>query len=65
MTLSRPIVVRSLPFALFLVFILVRNLLGDWAPNAIDIRLIYPVMTLLVGGLLGIWVLSTGNWQFW
>lgn len=52
MSLSRPIVVRALPFVLFLVFILMRNLLGDWAPGAIDIRLIYPVKIVLVGGLL-------------
>lgn len=50
--MSRPVVVRTLPFALFLVFILVRNLLGDWAPHAIDLRLFYTVKTVLVGGLL-------------
>jgi hypothetical protein len=80
MTLRRPIVVRMLPFALALLFILARTPLAGGSADEYATRLVYPIQVVLVGSLLvclasviahavsngmpGVWVLSTGNWQF-
>lgn len=55
MRLSRPVWVRILPFAVFILFILVRDQAGNWAGQGLDLRLFYPIQTVLVAGLLIWW----------
>ncbi|MEW5769435.1 MAG: CAAX prenyl protease-related protein [Pseudomonadota bacterium] len=52
MTLEKPIIVRALPFALFMLFILMQDLLSQWGAGKIDLRWLYPVKAVLVGALL-------------
>lgn len=52
LSVQRPILIRALPFFLFLAFILVRDMAESLGSNAFDIRLIYPIKAMLVAALL-------------
>jgi CAAX prenyl protease-like protein len=52
MRISPPALVRSLPFGLFLLLLFVRQHLQGRVDGAFDLRLLYPLKTVLVGGLL-------------
>lgn len=49
---SRPGLIRALPFALFILLLPARDWLVEWTDGSIDARLVYPVKTVLVAGLL-------------
>ncbi len=52
MMISRPALVRSLPFVVFLIFLFVRQQAVEWPAIGFDPRWIYPFKTVLVAGLL-------------
>ncbi len=51
----RPILIRSLPFLIFIALLALRDQIGGWAGEGFDVRLIYPVKTVLVAALLVYW----------
>lgn len=51
MTISRPVLARSLPFALFILFIFVHDQIDPGA-GGFDPRWVYPIKTLLVAAVL-------------
>ncbi len=52
MTLKREILVRVLPFAVFILLLAVRDPIGDWLGPGFDVRLIYPIKTVLVAAIM-------------
>lgn len=52
MTLKREILVRVLPFALFILLLALRDPLGDWLGPDFDVRLVYPIKTVLVAAIM-------------
>ncbi len=52
MRLKREVLVRVLPFALFILLLALLDPLGDWLGPDFDVRLVYPVKTVLVAAIM-------------
>lgn len=52
MTLKREVLVRVLPFAVFILLLALRDPIGAWLGPDFDVRLVYPTKTVLVAVLI-------------
>ena len=52
MTFRREILVRVLPFALFILLLALRDPIGEWLGPDFDVRLVYPIKTVLVAAIM-------------